>query len=79
MQGKVSVVIPTYKRYRDKVDKAIQSVLKQSYNDIEIIIVDDNDDNKYSQDIEKYLRDYPEIIYVTHSSNKELVPLEIQE
>lgn len=39
--GLVSILIPTYNRKNILFDRAIQSVLKQTYLDIEIIIVDD--------------------------------------
>ena len=38
----VSVVIPTYKR-PDMIERAIDSVLNQTYKRIEVIVVDDND------------------------------------
>jgi glycosyltransferase involved in cell wall biosynthesis len=38
--GKVSVVIPCYNQARF-LGEAIQSVLRQGYNDLEIIVVDD--------------------------------------
>lgn len=38
----VSVVIPTYKR-SDTLDRAIHSVLAQTYKDMEILVVDDNE------------------------------------
>lgn len=46
----VSVVIPTYKR-NDMLPRAIESVLHQSYNDIEILVVNDNErqDDDYSK------------------------------
>jgi glycosyltransferase involved in cell wall biosynthesis len=40
MSPKVSVVIPTYNR-ADKVQKGVESVLAQSFTDLEVIVVDD--------------------------------------
>lgn len=40
-KGLVSVIIPTYKR-TDKLDRAIKSVLGQSYKNIELLLVNDN-------------------------------------
>jgi Glycosyl transferase family 2 len=40
MNPKVSVVIPTYNR-ADKVRKSVESVLAQSFTDLEVIVVDD--------------------------------------
>ena len=38
---KVSVIIPTYKR-AEMLPRAINSVLEQSYKNIEVVVVDDN-------------------------------------
>jgi glycosyltransferase involved in cell wall biosynthesis len=38
----VSVVVPSYKRHRDLVKRALDSLLNQTYQNIEIILVDDN-------------------------------------
>ena len=37
----VSIIIPTYKRY-DTLDRAVKSVLNQSYENLEVIVVDDD-------------------------------------
>ena len=44
MEPLVSVVITTYGR-TDFLEKAIKSVVTQTYNNIEIIVVDDNANN----------------------------------
>ena len=38
----VSVIIPTYKRTVEYVSKAVQSVLNQTYQNIEIVVIDDS-------------------------------------
>ncbi|HHN8582287.1 TPA: glycosyltransferase family 2 protein [Providencia rettgeri] len=49
MNNKVSIIVPTYKRSRT-LHKTIESLLTQSYTNIEIIIVDDNGiENIYEQ------------------------------
>ena len=51
----VTVIIPTYKRAHN-LERAINSVLNQTYKDFEIIIVDDNDpDTQYRKDL-RFLR-----------------------
>ena len=42
MDYKVSVIMPSYKRHKDLVGRAIQSLLNQTYTNIEIVLVDDN-------------------------------------
>ena len=44
-KGLISIIIPTYKRYPDMVNRAIQSALNQSYKPIELIVVDDSPDD----------------------------------
>lgn len=45
----ISVIITTYKRDQKFLKRAISSVLNQTFKDFELIIVDDNGDDKYSE------------------------------
>jgi glycosyltransferase involved in cell wall biosynthesis len=64
---KISVVIPTYKR-ANIIRRAIDSVLKQTFQDFEIIVVDDcSNDN--TEQVVKAIQDR-RIIYIKHTTNK---------
>lgn len=63
--GTVSVVIPTYNR-ADIVGKAIDSVLAQTYNDTEIIVVDDAS----TDDTERLLAEYDDVRYHRFDVNR---------
>ena len=60
----VSVIIPTYNR-ADLVREAIQSVLDQTYQDFEIIVVDDGSTDGTEQVLAQYK---DKIIYIYQSS-----------
>ena len=64
---KVSVIITTYKR-PDYLWQAIESVLKQTFKDFELIIVNDDPE---SQSLEKIISSYkdPRIIYIKNEKN----------
>ncbi|WP_368503154.1 glycosyltransferase family 2 protein [Alkalihalophilus sp. As8PL] len=72
-QKLVSVIIPTYER-ADTLSRAINSVLNQTYKDIEIVVVDDNDpSSEYRKQTEELMNNYSEhknIIYLKHEKNK---------
>lgn len=69
MEEKISVVIPTYKRY-DLLGRAIDSVLNQTYKNLEIIVVDDNhSDSIERKNTEKVMENYPEVIYIKNKQN----------
>ena len=69
----VSVIIPTYKR-PEKLPRAIASVLNQTYSNVEIIIVDDNnpetDARKRTEEIMSTYADNPRVRYIKHEKNK---------
>lgn len=73
MEELISVVIATYKREKE-LDRAIKSVLNQSYKNIEIIVVDDNGLNSEWQiKTEKIMgqyKDYSNINYIVNENNK---------
>lgn len=73
MNKLVSIIIPTYKR-SETLDLAIDSLLNQVYQNIEIIIVDDNNPNTEWRRVtealmEKY-KDNPNIHYYKHDKNR---------
>ncbi|MDD5050819.1 MAG: glycosyltransferase [Candidatus Pacebacteria bacterium] len=67
MKPKVSVIIATYNRVH-YLERAIESVLAQSYRDWEIIIIDDNSTDNTESAVQKYLSDN-RIHYIRHPKN----------
>ena len=69
MNELVSIIIPTYKR-NENLKKAIESILKQTYQNIEIIVVDDNNPNtEYRKKNEILMQSYIKIMivyYINH-------------
>lgn len=69
----VSVIIPTYDR-PDFLKNAIESALNQTYNNIEVIVVDDNNPNTEARhQTEKLMKEYIEnkkVKYIKHKINK---------
>ena len=72
-QPLVSVVIPTYSRPLF-LQRCVDSVLKQTYSNIEIIVVDDNEpDTKYRIESEKIMEKYSDnekVFYFQHDKNR---------
>lgn len=71
--GLVSVIITSYKS-DESLSRAIDSVLSQSYNNVEVIVVDDNDPDTLARaKTEQLMQQYYEnkkVIYTKHKHNK---------
>jgi glycosyltransferase involved in cell wall biosynthesis len=65
----VSVIIPTYNRTH-LVGRAIQSVLNQTYQDFELIVVDDASKDNTKEKIKEFQKKDSRIIYLKHNINK---------
>ena len=69
----VSVIIPTYKR-SNYIIRAINSVINQTYKNIEIIVVDDNElNNEFSIATENKLKEFirkGKVLYIKHNNNR---------
>lgn len=73
MNKSVDVIIPTYKR-PEMLDKAIESIQNQSYQNINITVVDDNDPDsvwrKKTEETMKKFERFKNIQYICHERNK---------
>lgn len=73
MNDKVSIIIPTYKQAK-LLPNSIRSALNQTYSNIEIIVIDDNEpfseERKLSEIAMKEFSDNSKVIYVKHEKNK---------
>jgi len=65
----VSVIIPTYNRAH-LVGRSIQSVLNQTYQDFEIIIVDDGSTDNTENIIKEFQKKDERIEYIKHNKNR---------
>ena len=67
---KFSICIPTYNR-SELITKAIESVVSQTYNDFELIIIDNNSDYIHRKKLKDFLEklDNPLIKFVQNDSN----------
>ena len=72
MKPTVSIIIPTYGNNTNPV-RAINSVLKQNYTNVEVIVVDDNGKDSaqqiYNEEVISKISD-KRVKYVIHEKNK---------
>ena len=69
----ITAVITTYKREPEMVERALKSVLNQTYKDKEILVVDDSPSAyEMRKQVEEMVKSYEEqgVIYIPHEVNK---------
>ncbi|NMB83170.1 MAG: glycosyltransferase family 2 protein [Ignavibacteria bacterium] len=65
----VSIVMPTFNR-KSYLNRSIDSVIKQTFTDWELIIVDDGSSDNSFEIIDSYISKFENIRYVRHSNRK---------
>ena len=68
----VSIVVATYKRDLS-LRKALESLINQTYKNIEIIVVDDNSNEEWNKKVKEIIDDFinkSNIIYIKNEKNK---------
>ena len=66
---KVSVIVATYRR-EERLRQALASLMQQSHDDVEIVVVDDNADAEWNQTVQAIVADFPQVVYVQNAENK---------
>lgn len=72
MCKKVSVIIPCYNQ-ASYVSEAIESVLNQTYKNIEIVVINDSSTDNSADVIKEYSNKYENIIFLDEKVNKGVV------
>ncbi len=70
----VSVIIPTYKRTVDYLSRAVESVLGQTYHQIEVVVIDDSPaDYSHRTEVAQYMTDIQKkdsrVVYLQNEKN----------
>lgn len=65
----ISVIIPTYNR-ANYIKRALESVINQTYKNVEVIVVDDNSSDNTEEIVKNYSNKHNFIKYIKHDKNK---------
>ena len=66
---KVSIVVPVYKS-EAYIDHCIQSLITQTYRQIEVVLVNDGSPDNCGEICDRYSHEYPNIVKVIHQENQ---------
>lgn len=64
----ISIIVPAY-NIKEYIGRTLDSILSQTYSDIEIIVVDDGSTDGTAEVVDSYATQYPTQIHVLHISN----------
>ena len=67
MIEKVSVIIPSYNRAKT-IRRAVDSVLSQTFKDLQVIVVDDGSSDN-TEEVMEFYKDIPRVTYIKHPKN----------
>lgn len=70
-KGWISVIVPVY-NVEKYIDRCLDSLVNQTYKDLEIIIVNDCSPDNCEMIIKDYEKKYDNVIYIKNSNNKGL-------
>lgn len=67
----ISIITPTYKNSKEELIRAIKSIKNQTYKNWELLIIDDNIDDNYSDIVKEAVKiiDDKRIIYIKNQQN----------
>lgn len=58
-ENKVTIIVATYRREKE-LKRALDSLINQTYSNVEIIVVDDNDDSEWNKIVRRIVDDVKE-------------------
>lgn len=66
--SKISIIIPVYNR-ESYIEETLESVLKQTYKELEVIVVDDGSTDESYKIIKQFAQKDPRVVYIYQKNN----------